>query len=205
MEKYCNKCQQIKSPTEFSKNQSRCKSCKKEHYDSNKHKWREYELKNKERIRENNIKWNSTNKEAIQKYNKEYNLNNPNKKRESFSNWYENNPDYYKNRYHNDINFRIKSILRARINQALNGNMKEESSISLLGCNIEQYKEYLSSQFDKHMNWDNYGTYWEIDHIKPCDSFDLVDLEEQKKCFIFTNTQPLEIIKNRIKSNKYEK
>ena len=52
------------------------------------------------------------------------------------------------------------------------------------------------------MSWDNYGSYWEIDHIKPCDSFDLSNLEEQKECFIFTNTQPMKISDNRKKSNK---
>ena len=30
-----------------------------------------------------------------------------------------------------------------------------------------------------------------IDHIKPCSSFDLSKPEEQKKCFHFTNLQPL--------------
>lgn len=41
------------------------------------------------------------------------------------------------------------------------------------------------------MNWDNHGEIWEIDHIKPCDSFNLTDIEQQKQCFHYTNTQPL--------------
>jgi len=54
-----------------------------------------------------------------------------------------------------------------------------------------------------------------IDHIIPCSSFNLIILEEQQKCFHFTNHQPLfkttEIAKlfgysyqigNRNKSNK---
>jgi len=42
------------------------------------------------------------------------------------------------------------------------------------------------------MTWDNYGYYgWHIDHIKPCASFDLVDEEEQRKCFNYRNLQPL--------------
>ena len=41
------------------------------------------------------------------------------------------------------------------------------------------------------MNWSNHGTIWEIDHIIPCDSFDLTKLEEQEKCFHFSNLQPL--------------
>jgi hypothetical protein len=42
------------------------------------------------------------------------------------------------------------------------------------------------------MNWDNYGFYgWHIDHIRPCASFDLSKPSEQRKCFNYTNLQPL--------------
>ena len=41
------------------------------------------------------------------------------------------------------------------------------------------------------MTWENHGKIWEIDHILPCASFDLTILEEQKKCFHYTNMQPL--------------
>ena len=202
MEKFCRKCQTNKSEVEFSKNQSQCKNCKKEHYNRNKHKWDRYYKKNLKQIREYNKKWNLENQEKIKTYNEGYNVKNQDKINQEFKIWYQNNPNYYKNRYKNDINFKLKSILRARISQALKGNMKEQSSINLLGCTITEYKKYLSNQFDENMSWENYGDYWEIDHIKPCDSFDLSRLEEQKKCFIFTNTQPLEKIQNRKKSNK---
>ena len=52
------------------------------------------------------------------------------------------------------------------------------------------------------MSWENYGTLWDIDHIKPCASFDLSLEEEQKKCFHYSNTQPLYKIDNQRK-NKY--
>jgi len=41
------------------------------------------------------------------------------------------------------------------------------------------------------MTWENHGEIWEIDHIKPCNSFDLTDIEQQKQCFHYTNLQPL--------------
>jgi hypothetical protein len=41
------------------------------------------------------------------------------------------------------------------------------------------------------MTWDNHGDVWEIDHIIGCINFDLTDIEQQKKCFHYTNLQPL--------------
>ena len=52
------------------------------------------------------------------------------------------------------------------------------------------------------MDWNNHGSVWEIDHIIPCDSFNMLDFNQQKQCFHYTNTQPLFKKENRIKSNK---
>lgn len=40
------------------------------------------------------------------------------------------------------------------------------------------------------MTWDNLGE-WQIDHRKPCVSFDLTDPEQQRACFHYSNLQPL--------------
>ena len=45
---------------------------------------------------------------------------------------------------------------------------------------------------------------YHIDHIKPISKFDLTNEEEQKKCFHYTNLQPLFAIDNLRKSNKYQ-
>ncbi len=52
------------------------------------------------------------------------------------------------------------------------------------------------------MSWDNKGSYWEIDHVIPCASFDLRDPEQQKLCFNWKNYQPLRADKNRSKKDK---
>jgi Uri superfamily endonuclease len=52
------------------------------------------------------------------------------------------------------------------------------------------------------MNWNNYGTYWHIDHIKSCASYDLTIIENQKECFNYKNLRPLEAIENLKKGKK---
>lgn len=75
--------------------------------------------------------------------------------------------------------------------------------MEFIGCSMTQLKSHLSSQFKDGMSWDNYGRKgWHIDHIIPCYSFDLIDPNEQKKCFHYTNLQPLWWLDN-CRKNKY--
>ncbi|HEY8687738.1 MAG TPA: hypothetical protein VIM07_00775 [Chitinophagaceae bacterium] len=92
----------------------------------------------------------------------------------------------------NDIGFRIKKNLRGRIYVALKRGVKSESTVNLLGCSIEQFKKYFESLFTDGMSWDKYlegGIH--IDHRIPCKNFDLTKPEDQKRCFHYSNLQPL--------------
>jgi hypothetical protein len=110
----------------------------------------------------------------------------------------------YDQKYGKNTEWTLKLILRNRLKNALKNNFQKGKTLDMLGCSIEEFKLYLEKQFTENMNWDNYGNYWEIDHIKPCDSFNLEILEEQYICFNYKNLQPLEKTKNRKKSNRYE-
>ena len=52
------------------------------------------------------------------------------------------------------------------------------------------------------MNWSNYGN-WHIDHIIPCNAFDLNNEFEKRACFHYTNLQPLWACDNIKKGCKY--
>lgn len=111
--------------------------------------------------------------------------------------------DWANNKYRTDIQYKIKSSVQARIRQALKNVWKSARTAELLGCSTEQLKEHLEMQFDEKMNWGNHGTYWHIDHKKPCSWFDLSDPEQQRKCFHYTNLQPLNAIENVKKRDRY--
>ena len=85
----------------------------------------------------------------------------------------------------------------------LKHNKKLENTVTLLGCSKVELKQYLEGKFTFGMNWKNYGFGWHIDHIKPCSKFDLARLEEQRRCFHYTNLQPLWARENLSKGNKY--
>jgi len=86
----------------------------------------------------------------------------------------------------------IRARLQARISAALSASnvYKNAKTEEFLGCKIDSFREYIESKFTNLMGWHNRDL-WHIDHIKPCSSFNLTIPEEQKKCFHYTNLQPI--------------
>lgn len=156
--------------------------------------WKEH--KDKKKI--NNRNYYLRNKDKILKRNKEWILHNKKKANQRIF-------KYQKNKYRNNSEFRLYNCLRSRLRLALKGNPKLSTTMNLVGCSIIFLKKHLESQFKQDMNWANYGLHgWHIDHIKPCAKFDLSKPEEQKKCFHYTNLQPLWAAENIIKSDIYK-
>jgi len=99
--------------------------------------------------------------------------------------------------------YNLINNLRCRIYVALKGANKSDTTKSLLGCSVAELKLHLSAQFKPGMTWENYGPVWHVDHIKPCAKFDLSRSDEQKKCFHFSNLQPLFAVENIRKGAAY--
>jgi hypothetical protein len=175
----CSKCNLIKPISEFRK--FYCIPCKKE-ID------KIYYLNNKEEIKKKD-------KEEMSLYNKNYYLNNKIKyikyKESNFEKIKEYNRNYNKLKYSIDPNFKIRKLYSHRLNMAIKFNFKSGTTITYLGCSIEELKNHLENQFLPEFTWENHGEIWEIDHILPCASFDLTIEENIFKCFHFSNHQPL--------------
>lgn len=105
------------------------------------------------------------------------------------------------------IEHRITHSLRTRVYYLFMSNNveKNNSAIDLLGCSISFLKEYLTTLFVDGMTWDNYGKFgWHLDHIIPCAYFNMEDPEDQKRCFHYTNLQPLWCNENISKGSWYK-
>ena len=91
-----------------------------------------------------------------------------------------------------DPSYRATKNIRRRLTLAVQAAKARKScgTVQLVGCTWDHLRAHLESQFTPGMTWDDYGQ-WHIDHIRPCASFDLSDLEQQKECFHYTNLQPL--------------
>jgi len=61
------------------------------------------------------------------------------------------------------------------------------------GCNIAYLREWFEFNFTPEMNWNNYGSYWSIDHIIPVCNFDLTDEKEKMYCWNWSNMMPVTI------------
>ena len=148
---------------------------------------------------------------------------NKNQKKQYRDEWYANNPDYNKNyykknkakvnahnaeywreRYKSDSTFRLKHNFRRRFHHFLCGNITAQME-RYIGCTWAELKTHIESLWLDGMSWDNHSIDgWHIDHIIPVSSFDYGDgqLETSlKKCWHFSNLQPLWAEDNLAKSN----
>lgn len=173
MNKICTKCKVSKPLEDYHKHkkglhgrQSECKKCAFK-------RRKKYNIDNRKAIKEYNIKWKTENREYTLEYAKRYS----------------------KEKYKNDPIYRFRSNTRTHINVRLKNFLKTKkgSTLDYIGCDWETYIKHLQQQFTSKMSWENYGSYWEVDHIIPL---------SKGGSFHYTNCQPLPIKENRKKSNK---
>lgn len=104
-----------------------------------------------------------------------------------------------------DPNYKLALTLRGRLGTALRSQdaKKTTETMDLIGCSIAYLRRHLELKFRDGMTWANHGSVWEIDHKRPCASFNLLDVEQQRACFHFTNLQPLTCEENRAKGDRW--
>ena len=155
--------------------------------DKGKQQKKEWQQKNKERLNERKKEWWEKNKERLRDKTKE------NRKR-----------TYEKNKQ--SPGYRISGSISSGIRQAIKANKANRHWEELVGYTLSELMQRLERLFTPEMNWDNYGSYWHIDHIKPQSWFiyESTESEAFKACWSLSNLQPLEASKNQVKGDRYE-
>tara|TARA_R100000687_G_C6421167_1_gene151075 strand:+ start:469 stop:1083 length:615 start_codon:yes stop_codon:yes gene_type:complete len=160
---------------------------------------KKYREANKEKVKQRVKKWREKNKEKLAEKRRDYYQRNKHHILEWCKKYREENKEkikatkklYRKKKYSDDLNYQMKDKLRSRIRLALKNKIKKTgSTLDLLGCSLLFFRKYFEIKFTVGMSWDRISLI-HIDHIIPCKNFDLTRKSEQKKCFHYTNLQPL--------------
>lgn len=203
---HCIICDKKIKKENYKLNKETIKEKSKKYYYNNLNYYKElkksYQKNNRGRLKEYKKNYKKLNNDKIKEYTKLYYQNN----KEQIKLYKEKNKEtlriknniYVRNKYNNDIVFKLKLKYRTMILKSLKkiNNKKKSKSISTLGCSYEHFKLYLESKFESWMNWDNHGLYngtinygWDIDHIIPLSS--AKSEEELIKLCHYSNLQPL--------------
>lgn len=85
--------------------------------------------------------------------------------------------------------FRMGQVMRGRLTRSK--KVLEET-----GLTVNALRAHMAAQFTPEMTWDNYGSFWSVDHRTPKKSFNLAREEDRKVCFHWTNLRPLPVTEN---------
>ena len=180
-------------------NKEKITANKREYYQENKEKItankREYRQEHREKLAAYRREYRQENKEEIAAYNRKYGQENKEKITARA-----------KKRYHSDPEYNLIRRLRGRMRHAVKAaglDKKCASTSELLGISPQGLKEWLEAQFTDGMTWENRSD-WHVDHIIPCDAFDMTVETNQRICFWYKNLQPMWAEENLQKSNTYD-
>ena len=149
----------------------------------------------------NNRRHNEKAKKRQTEYAKQYRKENAKKIAEKHKIWARINRHKIK-KYRKSPQSRIINNIRKRLKKFLKSiGVNSRNHSNIVGCTKVKFVKHMESKFTVRMTWENYGSYWHLDHIIPVSSFDLADPEQCKQANHWTNLQPLEASKNLSKSN----
>jgi Prasinovirus endonuclease VII len=117
---------------------------------------------------------------------KRWNANNPERRRIAFDAW--------RKRPGNDIGCSLRGALwRALKHRESGRDWRSDCKLAeIIGCSKPDLIAHIEAQFLPGMSWENYGRKgWELDHLRPCATFDLTQHEQVLACFHWNNLRPL--------------
>lgn len=187
-------------------------------------KQRQWRINNKEKYKSRVAKWREDNKEVIKQRRADFYVNNKERLNITTRDHYKNNKEKYRQRQNlydiknkdrllearriwerdklkNDVQYKLQKLLRGRIRIALKNGVKCHGTTELIGCSIQEFRDYMESKFKPGMTWDNHGE-WHIDHIIPISWYNLENEYCLKAACNYKNMQPLWAKENYLKNDK---
>jgi hypothetical protein len=106
--------------------------------------------------------------------------------------WSENHPKNrakenarYKQLMQSDEAYRMRKRVHRCISTYISVIKKgKKKCVKLIGCDSNELKRHIESQFDGEMTWSNHGTLWTVDHVMPLKF-------NKPEAYHYTNCRPL--------------
>lgn len=91
--------------------------------------------------------------------------------------------------------------------EAMSGSKRGRHWETVVGYTATDLQHHLEALFKPGMTWENYGSYWHVDHVRPMSWFlseEWATPNEMIRCaFALTNLQPMEWRENLSKNARY--
>lgn len=175
--KICSKCKTLKHQENYNKKRGFCKECESS---SNK----KYLLENGDAIRARQRQYHKDNPEIVKATAKRHRQSEAFKIRHAL-------PE-------NRINRNMHQYIKFALNEV--GLKKDgRATMKYVGCTRQFFRDYIQSQFQPGMTWENYGNRkdnWSVDHYLPKEAFNILNQEEQDTCFNWKNCRPMWHLEN---------
>lgn len=218
LSKYCSECAQKRKSEQYEQHKATCeknkqKSCQicnlniKVEYAWTRYcptcskelqlkRCKNYKQKHKTEVKKYNKKYKDEHESKLREQRKQYNIANRAIIREKVRG--------YRKKYHEKYpQAHLFASHRGRVNNILKSKRKQfAGSKELIGCSKQMLQAWIEFQFNSDQTFENYGKLWHLDHCIPCTKFNAEKHEDIKKCFHWSNLQPLNANKNLSKNNK---
>lgn len=198
--KTCSGCGDSKPLDAFSRDRSkpdgratRCKSCKSSasarHYADNaeriKERVRASWRMNRTARTATARKWAQRNPEKMAEYRNKWRSTNRDAERAAYAAW---QAERMGSGY-----FRLTRSVARGVWGALRRGKSGRKWQELVGYSVDDLRSHLEAKFAEGMTWENYGSGWHVDHVRPIASFDFVARGDEavRECWALSNLQPL--------------
>jgi hypothetical protein len=102
------------------------------------------------------------------------------------------------------IRFRDKRKWQQALRRYVLEKQASENYALYFGLDIKSFREWIEIQFTEELNWENFASKWQFDHIVPVAYFDFSVEEDLKLCWNFINIRVEKIELNKVRGNRID-
>ncbi|WP_153798337.1 hypothetical protein [Foetidibacter luteolus] len=95
------------------------------------------------------------------------------------------------------IKFREKRKWQIALRRYVLEKNKASSYAVYFGLDVDTMRNWISSQFDETLTWDNFSTAWQFEHVVPLNYFDFSNNDDLQLCWNFINIRVEKLEENK--------